>query len=104
MSRISEPSNASPTDVLISCIGAFRGSTHPLRRRNFFPSFRAGRWTARFRAGLATGSSAAAAVSKDRRAWNIITWIASGCANGFFVPLTDVAKFVIGTRPNRTVE
>jgi hypothetical protein len=28
------------------------------------------------RAGLATGSSASVAVCKDRRAWNIITWIA----------------------------
>src|ERR1019366_6385685 len=31
----------------------------------------------------ATGSSAAVAVCKDRRAWNIITWITWGCANGF---------------------
>jgi uncharacterized protein YbcV (DUF1398 family) len=31
------------------------------------------------RAGLATGSSASVAVCKDRRAWNIITWIMSGC-------------------------
>ena len=35
------------------------------------------------RAGLATESSATVAVCKDRRAWNIITWIRSGCANGF---------------------
>src|ERR1019366_5520896 len=31
------------------------------------------------RAGLATGSSASVAVCKDRRAWNIITWITSDC-------------------------